>query len=80
MTITMAVAGAPVPYLDGAAVTERYTVAVDGAASLGPFEAATPARSDVAPMTATGRVFRFDVQTSSGGNVGAIEGRIFGPR
>jgi hypothetical protein len=65
--------------LDGTAVTETFTVTVDDGATLGPFPAGTPAEPNVATIEATGRVFRFDVDTSTGGNVGAVEIRILAP-
>ena len=65
--------------LDGSAITSTFTVSVDGAAPLGPFDAATPATSRPAAVDATGQAFRFDVEHSSGGNVGAVEVRLFAP-
>jgi hypothetical protein len=64
---------------DGSAVTSSFTVSVDGGAELGPFPAATPRTGRVAEVGATGRVIRFDVEQSSGGNVGAAEIRVLGP-
>ncbi len=64
---------------DGSAVTDSYTVAVDGGQPLGPFQAGTPASPRPSQVDATGRLLRFDVETSSGGNVGAVEIRIFAP-
>jgi hypothetical protein len=65
--------------LDGTAVTETYTVTVDDGATLGPFPAGTPAEPNFATIETTGRVFRFDVDTSTGGNVGAVEIRTLAP-
>ncbi|MBA3286481.1 MAG: discoidin domain-containing protein [Acidimicrobiia bacterium] len=62
--------------LDGTAVTETFTVTVDDGATLGPFPAGTPAEPNFAAIETTGRTFRFDVDTSTGGNVGAVEIRI----
>jgi hypothetical protein len=64
---------------DGSAVTDNYTVAVDGGQPLGPFPAGTPASPRPSQVDATGRLLRFDVEMSSGGNVGAVEIRIFAP-
>jgi hypothetical protein len=61
---------------DGSAIVETYTVTVDGGEPIGPFPAATPAEPRVAVVTITGQVFRFDVDRSTGGNVGAVEIRI----
>ncbi|MGD9702901.1 MAG: discoidin domain-containing protein [Ilumatobacteraceae bacterium] len=62
--------------LDGTAITTTYTVTVDDGASYGPFPAGTPVEPNFAAVAATGRVFRFDVATSTGGNVGAVEIRV----
>lgn len=64
--------------LDGSAITETYSVTVDDSESFGPFPAGTPNDPNRADVTTSGRVFRFDVDTSSGGNVGAVEIRILG--
>ncbi|MEO8696827.1 MAG: discoidin domain-containing protein [Acidimicrobiales bacterium] len=62
---------------DGSAITSTYTVSVDGGPALGPFAAGTLAAPRPAAFTARGRVVRFDIKTSSGGNVGAVEIRVF---
>ena len=62
---------------DGSAITDTYTVTVDGGEALGPFSAATLAQPGVAALEAEGSVFRFDIDSSTGGNVGAVEVRIF---
>ena len=54
---------------DGTAIT-TFTVTVDGAV-LGPF----PAGTDPVPLAVSARVMRFDVESSSGGNTGAVEDR-----
>ncbi|MFP4511653.1 MAG: discoidin domain-containing protein [Acidimicrobiales bacterium] len=64
---------------DGSAIAETFTVTVDGGEPLGPFPAATPAEVEVAEVETTGQVFRFDVDRSTGGNVGAVEVRILAP-
>ena len=64
---------------DGSAITQTFTVSVDGGEPQGPFPAGTPARRRIAALGARGRELRFDVETSSGGNVGAIEIRAFAP-
>jgi hypothetical protein len=63
---------------DGSAVTESFTVVVDGTATFGPYPAGNPARPRPADVTVTGRVFTFEVTTSTGGNTGAVEIRILG--
>ena len=63
---------------DGTAITSTYTVSLDGAVALGPFPASTPARPSPQSVAGRGRVVRFDISQSSGGNVGAIEIRVFG--
>lgn len=65
--------------LDGTATTETYTVTVDGDDPLGPFPAGNPADPRFSPIEFSGREIRFDVSSSSGGNVGAIEVRVFAP-
>jgi hypothetical protein len=61
---------------DGSSVTDSYTVAVDGGERQGPFPAGSRREPRTATLDVTGRVFRFDVEASSGGNVGALEVRI----
>ena len=60
---------------DGTAITTSFTVTVDGE-TYGPF-AAGPGLS-VALVEFEGRVIRFDVATSTGGNTGAIEVEVYG--
>ncbi|MGE3833415.1 MAG: discoidin domain-containing protein [Acidimicrobiia bacterium] len=64
---------------DGSAVTERYTVTVDDGEPSTPFAASTLRHRRVHELRASGTRFRFDVATSTGGNVGAVEIRIFAP-
>jgi F5/8 type C domain len=64
---------------DGSAIVETYSVTIDGGDPLGPFNASTPAAPQVAAVDAEGRLVRFDVASSTGGNVGAIEVRVLGP-
>ncbi len=64
---------------DGSAITDTFTVTVDGGSPAGPFPAGTVARPRFAALDATGQRLRFDVATSTGGNVGAVEIRVFGP-
>jgi hypothetical protein len=61
---------------DGTAQTETYTVSVDGSETLGPFTAGNPAEPQVSDVSVTGQVFTFDVESSTGGNTGAIEIQI----
>ncbi len=56
---------------DGSAITETFTVTVDGDETFGPFA------TGVAPVAFTGRVVRFDVETSTGGNTGALEIEVY---
>lgn len=63
---------------DGSAIVESYTVTVDpdGAAEqFGPFE--VDDGLSVADFTASGRVLRFDAETTTGGNTGAIEIEVY---
>jgi hypothetical protein len=65
---------------DGSAITSTYTVSVDGGEPLGPFPAASQAARSVIDLDVTGRQLRFEVDDSTGGNVGAVEIRVFAPR
>lgn len=65
--------------LDGTAITETYTVTIDDSAPLGPFPAGTPVDPQTAALEASGRLVRFDVESSTGGNVGAVEVRVLAP-
>ncbi len=64
---------------DGSAITDTFTVTVDGSPATPPFPAGTIATPRFAPLDTTGRQLRFDIVKSSGGNVGAVEIRVFGP-
>jgi hypothetical protein len=60
---------------DGSSVTTGFTVTVDGGDTYGPFDAGPGlATADVA---FTGRLVRIDVDTSTGGNTGAVEIEIY---
>jgi hypothetical protein len=63
---------------DGSSVTDTFTVTVDDRDPLGPFPAGTVATPRPSELDVTGRVLRFDVETSTGGNVGAVEIRVYG--
>ncbi|MFT7597648.1 MAG: hypothetical protein ACI8TP_000568 [Acidimicrobiales bacterium] len=65
--------------LDGTATTEMYTITVDGGETFGPFPAGNPANPNFTAIEITGQVVRFDIDSSTGGNVGAIEVRVFAP-
>lgn len=65
--------------LDGTAVTETYTVSIDGGEARGPFPAGNPATPRFSALEARGRILRFDVDASTGGNVGAVEVRVLAP-
>ena len=62
---------------DGTAITTEYQVTVDDDETLGPFPASTPVDSQPSLAAVTGQRFRFDVTSTTGGNTGAIEIRIF---
>lgn len=63
---------------DGTAIAEEFTVTVDGE-TFGPFRAANLAQSSVAEIDTVGQVIRFDLTTTTGGNTGAVEVRVYGP-
>ncbi len=62
---------------DGSAITETFTVTIGGE-TFGPFPAGSPAQARIAELRATGQELTFDVETSTGGNVGAVEIQVFG--
>jgi hypothetical protein len=57
---------------DGSATTETFTVEVDGT-MYGPF----PAGPTASEVSFTGQVLTFHVESSSGGNTGAIDVEVF---
>ncbi len=57
---------------DGTARTASYTVTADGVDVFGPFPVDEPF-SGLADLEVVAQVLRFDVETSTGGNTGAIE-------
>ncbi len=63
--------------LDGTATTETFTITVDSGETFGPFPAGNPVNPNFAAAEFSGQAIRFDVATSTGGNVGAIEVRVF---
>jgi hypothetical protein len=64
---------------DDSATTSTFTVNVDGE-TFGPFESSTVGTSRFAPLDGVkGRLVRFDVDGSTGGNTGAVEIRIIAP-
>jgi hypothetical protein len=64
---------------DGSSVTDTFTLTVDDGDALGPFPAGTVTTPRPAELDVTWRMLRFDVETSTGGNVGAVEIRVYGP-
>jgi hypothetical protein len=64
---------------DGTATTTEYTVTVDDGDVFGPFSAGDPSDNRFAEAVFAGQVIRFDVVSSTGGNTGAIEVRVFAP-
>lgn len=60
---------------DGTSITTAFTVTVDGRTS-GPFEAG-PGLA-IALVDFEGQVVRFDVDSSTGGNTGAVEVEVYG--
>ena len=63
---------------DGSAITNTFTVSVDGGDPLGPFPAGNPADPQPASVDVTGTQFAFRVVSSTGGNTGAVEIQMFG--
>lgn len=64
---------------DGTATTTTFFVVVDQGERFGPFEAGNPANPRFAEVDFVGKVLRFEVDASTGGNTGAIEIRVFAP-
>jgi hypothetical protein len=64
---------------DGSATTNTFHIVVDGGDRLGPFTAGNPADPSFNAAEFTGQVLRFEVATTTGGNTGAIEVRVFAP-
>jgi hypothetical protein len=58
---------------DGTATTETFTVTVDDGETFGPFPAGAAVAVDF-----RGRLLRFDVARSTGGNTGAVEIELYG--
>lgn len=61
---------------DGTAIVETYTVTVDGGEPLGPFEAAGGG-AGVVEVAVDGRLLRFEAETTTGGNTGAVEIEVY---
>lgn len=59
---------------DGSSIAQSFTVTIDGEL-FGPFDAGQGLA--VADLTATGQIVRFDVETSTGGNTGAVEVEVY---
>lgn len=64
---------------DGTSITDEYTVMIDGE-RFGPFQAGDLANPRFAEVEATGQTVRFEVVSTTGGNTGAVEVRVFGPK
>ena len=64
---------------DGTAITKTYRVVVDDTTSYGPYTAGNLVRHNAQAVDFTGRLLRFEVVDSTGGNTGALEVRAFGP-
>ncbi len=64
---------------NGTATTSTFWVVVDGEERLGPFRAGSPADPSFQAAEFRGRVLTFEIDTSTGGNTGAIEIRVFAP-
>ena len=62
---------------DGSATTETFYVVGDDSERLGPFEASNPAVPGFGPIDISTQTLRFEVESTTGGNTGAIEVRAF---
>jgi hypothetical protein len=61
---------------DGTSIIDTYTVTVDGADALGPFDAGDDA-AGLVDVATSGQRLRFDAVTTTGGNTGAVEVEIY---
>ena len=64
---------------DGSAIANEFFVVVDDGQRMGPFPAGNPADAEFVAMDFAGKIIRFEIDTSTGGNTGAIEIRVFAP-
>ena len=64
---------------NGTATANTFWVVVDDGDRLGPFQAGNPADAKFTPIEFRGQIIRFEIDTSTGGNTGAIEVRVFAP-
>ncbi len=64
---------------NGTATTMTFWVVVDGGERLGPFQAGNPATPSFQASEFRGRLLTFEIGTSTGGNTGAVEIRVFAP-
>lgn len=62
---------------DGSAITRTFAVVVDGRRRYGPFAAGDRLDPRTVAVSFTGRVLRFEVVQSTGGNTGAAEIEVF---
>ena len=64
---------------DGSAIANEFFVVVDDGDRMGSFPAGNPANPKFIAMDFAGKIIRFEIDTSTGGNTGAIEIRVFAP-
>jgi len=62
---------------DGSAITRTFAVVVDGRRRYGPFPAGNSLNLHIVLLSFTGRLLRFEVVQSTGGNTGAAEIEVF---
>jgi hypothetical protein len=65
---------------DGSAITRTFALVVDGRGRYGPYPAGNRVEPHVVPVSFTGRILRFEVVQSTGGNTGAAEIEVFSRR
>jgi hypothetical protein len=65
---------------NGSAITRTFAVIVDGKKRYGPFPAGNRFNPHIATVSFTGRLLRFNVVESTGGNTGAAEIEVFSRR
>ncbi|HET9059718.1 MAG TPA: discoidin domain-containing protein [Acidimicrobiales bacterium] len=62
---------------DGSSITRTYSVVADNSKTYGPFHAGSALNPEVSRVSFTARFLRFQVDTSTGGNTGALEVEAF---
>jgi hypothetical protein len=65
---------------DGSSIVESFTVTIDSGETFGPFELPDPDQAYAFAVDFVTATLRFDVETSTGGNTGAVDVAAYGSR